>query len=105
MQRDPRQQYINQHLKSIRIKTIKPLFLYEKCCKCSMEYKRERMYECSFQNAFIDQTNYVQGCSHCFESAEDFRKYLEDNDILYTEESLSDTKEWFRKQMGLYPEN
>ena len=95
MKRDPYKEYIKEHIDSISIKKNKPRFSYKRCVKCRMEYKKEEMYKCSW----LDKTymnynkgNYANhnmfGCTNCFSSEGKFIKYLEDNEYLYTEESL-----------------
>ena len=89
MKRDPDRKYIDEHLKSIKITSFKPLFFFTKCCCCGYEYKHEPMFECSFEdNWFEHNHHYVYGCANCFSSANDFRSYLERTGKLYTEETL-----------------
>lgn len=89
MKRDPNRKYIDEHLNSIKIKRITPLFFFTKCCCCGYEYKHEFMFECSFEDSWFEHNrHYIYGCSNCFSSANDFRSYLERNGKLYTEETL-----------------
>lgn len=87
MKRDPKENYVQRHMNSIDVRKIKPFF-YRKCAKCGMEYKRETMYECSFLDDWFEHTNIKSGCTECFSSADDFKKWLQKNNILYTEERL-----------------
>lgn len=64
-------------------KKIRPLSLRCQCEKCHKEYRRELMYRC---NCGIYNNYY--GCAQCFPNKNNFLKWLQDNDILYTEESL-----------------
>lgn len=90
MKRDPRQQYIDEHMSSIRIKKIYPFLFYHQCLKCGMKYIREPMYECSCRDwLFGHNTLYCEGCSNCFGSKNDFKKWLQDKKILYTKEILA----------------
>lgn len=90
MKRDPIEAAANEKLRSIKVKTIKPLVLWTRCCKCGNEFKREEMYQCSFEDFFLAQTHYVCGCGHCFESCDEFVDYLRENHILYSAEELRD---------------
>ena len=47
MKRDPAERYIKQHIASITVKKIRPLFLWYECKKCHKEFRREPMYHCS----------------------------------------------------------
>lgn len=88
MQRNPIQHAKKRYFDNISIKKIKPLLFYTECNKCGMEYKRETMYECQCPlEPRLEITNYVRGCSHCFTSKNDFRDYLENNNIIYTDET------------------
>jgi hypothetical protein len=89
VKRDPKQQYIDEHISSIRVKKIYPFLFYHQCLKCGMEYIREPMYECSYRDWFFEHTSYHEGCSNCFSSENDFKKWLQDKKILYTEETLA----------------
>lgn len=95
MKRDPKQKYIEDHMKTIVVKKCFPLIFYKKCAKCGMEYKKEPMYSCSKQDSLLTHTNYTMGCSHCFNNKEEFKKWAEDNGYLYTEKSLSETWDEF----------
>lgn len=89
MKRDPKQTCIDNYLNSIQIKKIYPLFFWEKCKKCGMEYRREPMYECISEihpNADMLWTHI--GCTHCFNSKDNFKKFLQENDILLSEKEL-----------------
>ncbi|NSK77510.1 hypothetical protein [Blautia massiliensis (ex Durand et al. 2017)] len=83
MKRDSAERYIKEHMDSISVKKIRPLSLRCQCEKCHKEYRRELMYRC---NCGIYNNYY--GCAQCFPNKNNFLKWLQDNDILYTEESL-----------------
>lgn len=83
MKRDSAERYIKEHMDSISVKRIRPLSLRCQCEKCHKEYRRELMYRC---NCGIYNNYY--GCAQCFPNKNNFLKWLQDNDILYTEESL-----------------
>lgn len=83
MKRDPVERYIKKRMDSISVKKIRPLSLRCQCEKCHKEYRRELMYRC---NCGIYNDYY--GCTHCFPNKDNFLKWLQNNDILYTEESL-----------------
>lgn len=83
MKRDSAERYIKEHMDSISVKKIRPLSLRCQCEKCHKEYRRELMYRC---NCGIYNNYY--GCDQCFPNKNNFLKWLQDNDILYTEESL-----------------
>lgn len=87
MKRDPKENYVKRHMNSINVRKIKPIF-YCKCVKCGMEYKRETMYECSFLDDWFEYTVEKTGCTECFSSKYDFLKWLQNKNILYTEEWL-----------------
>ena len=92
MKRDPKQTYIENHMKSISVNKIFPFLFYCKCEKCGMEYIREPMYECSSKDWLLGKYHYVRGCTNCFSNKKVFTEWLQDNDYLYTEEYLS--KKW-----------
>lgn len=89
MRRDPKQHYIDEYMKSVRVKRIFPLLFHYKCNKCGMEYIREPMYEGSELDC-VGEKEYIRGCSHCFYSKDQFRTWAQDNGYLYTEEFLSE---------------
>lgn len=84
MKRDPIEKEKTDYLKSIQIKKIHPRFFYHRCNKCGYEYKNEMMYECSTSDPPFTWTLYHTGCSHCFGTIEDFRKWLEDRKYIRT---------------------
>ena len=43
------------------------------------------MYECQEHSIIFTWSNYYNGCSHCFNSKDEFRKYLEDNGTICVE--------------------
>jgi hypothetical protein len=51
-----------------------------------MQFRKEPMWECSYQyeisRALLDIMAYEQGCIHCFPEMNDFREYLETNNII-----------------------
>lgn len=90
MKRDPEKQYIKEKMESIRVKKIHPRFFYHTCVKCHFEYKKEQMYQCDWDDSLLIRSYTRYGCSHCFNSETEFVKYLQDNGILYTEETLKE---------------
>lgn len=90
MKRDPVEIYIKKRMDSITVNKIKPLFLWHKCPKCNKEFRREPMYCCNCKDDWFDFDCYNEyyGCTHCFSSKDNFVKWLQDNNILYTEDSL-----------------
>lgn len=87
MQRDPKQKWIEDH--EITIRKTFPVLCYTKCIKCKMEYVREFMYEGSQKFINFSITNYVHGCTHCFNSKDEFKKYVVDQEYLHSEDLLS----------------
>lgn len=90
MIRDPKEKYVNDCLNSISIHKFFPILFYYRCDKCGMEYKRELMYECESRDCMTSFVLRNMGCSHCFSSKNDFRKWLEKTGKLYTKEFLED---------------
>ncbi len=88
MKRDSRKVEIQKYLKSIRVKKIKPIFFWEECKKCGLEFRRENIYECIYTSFPFERTSHFYGCTNCFHGEEHFVKWLQDNDFLYTEEKL-----------------
>lgn len=88
MKRDPKEKFVADHLNSISIHEFTPIFFYHHCDKCGMEYKRELMYECDFRDYMSSFVIRRIGCSRCFPSKNDFRKWLEETGKLYTREFL-----------------
>ena len=74
-----------RYFKNLKIRKIFPWFLYHKCIKCGDEFCREPMYECKEHSIIFTWSNYYMGCSHCFISKDEFRKYLEDNGTICVE--------------------
>lgn len=92
MKRDPAEKYINEHMNSISVKKIRPVFLWCQCEKCHKEFRRELIYYCNCKDDWFEYGCYndYYGCTHCFPNKDNFLKWLQDNDILYTEESLKE---------------
>ena len=90
MIRDPKEKFVNDCLNSISIHKFFPILFYYRCDKCGMEYKRELMYECEFRDYMSSFVIRKMGCSRCFPSKNDFRKWLEKTGKLYTKEFLED---------------
>lgn len=86
--RDPAERYIKEHMDSIRVKKIRPLFLWCQCEKCHKEFRRELIYHCSGLRYFLEHYFGYYGCSHCFQDKDEFAKWLQDTERLYTEDSL-----------------
>ena len=86
MKRNPCEVEKIKYYKNIHIKKCFPI-LYTECCKCKMEYKFESMYECSYMSHIIDWIFYKHGCTECFSSKDEFRKYLENTGTLLTEDN------------------
>ena len=90
MKRDPVERYIQDHMNSITVKRINPLFSWCKCEKCHKEFRREPIYDCHCKDDWFTYGIYYDyyGCTNCFSNKDAFVKWLQDNDVLYTEESL-----------------
>ena len=43
------------------------------------------MYECQAHSIIFTWSYYYNGCPHCFNSKDEFRKYLEDNGVICVE--------------------
>lgn len=80
--RNPLEERKKEYFKNLKFHIIHPWLLYYKCVKCGDEFCREPMYKCDVTN-IVPQ--YCTGCTHCFKSKEEFRKYLEDNRMIFTE--------------------
>ena len=90
MRIDLKQEYLKDH--EIKIKR-RFLFFPQRCIKCKMDYVREMMYE-AIQRDRIDYVlpyrfNSVFGCTHCFGTKDELKRYVEDNNYLYSQEVLS----------------
>lgn len=90
MIRDPKEKFVNDCLSSISIHKFFPILFYYSCDKCGMEYKRELMYKCEFEDYMTSFVLHRMGCSRCFSSKNDFRKWLAETGKLYTKEFLED---------------
>ena len=88
MKRDPAERYIKERMDSISVKKIRPLFLWCQCEKCHKEFRRELIYSCSYLDDFWEHYFEYYGCSHCFPEKNEFVKWLQDTERLYTEDSL-----------------
>lgn len=86
--RNPFEEKKKRYFDCLRIKKIHPWLIYHDCIKCGDEFCREPMYECTESQFDFSFNIYYTGCTHCFSSKEDFRKYLEDRGCIYTEENF-----------------
>ena len=86
--RNPLEEMKKKYFKGLKIKKIHPWLTYFDCIKCGDEFCREPMYECSEPDNYFTWHHYYRGCTHCFSSNEDFRKYLEDKGYIHTEENF-----------------
>lgn len=71
-------------MKSIKTRKIHPKFFYHQCKKCGYEYKDETMFECSALDPLFSSTLYYEGCKHCFNDENTFRKWLEETGRIQT---------------------
>lgn len=77
-------------MNSIKIKTFIPRVSWYRCDKCGMEYRGELMYKGIKEDTLYRNENSRIGCSHCFKNSEDFKRWLNDINFLYSEEYLSE---------------
>lgn len=90
MERNPKEKYIKYFMNSIKIKTFIPRGFWYRCDKCGMEYRRELMYKGIKEDTFFRDENSRIGCCHCFKNSEDFKRWLNEINFLYSEEYLSE---------------
>lgn len=90
MKRNPKEKYIKYFMNSIKIKTFIPRVSWYRCDKCEMEYRGELMYKGIKEDTLYRNENSRIGCSHCFKNSEDFKRWLNDINFLYSEEYLSE---------------
>lgn len=91
MERNPKEKYIKHFMNSIKIKTFIPIVFWYRCNKCGMEYKRELIYKgIKEDDTFFGEKASLIGCCHCFKNSEDFKKWLNEINFLYSEEYLSE---------------
>ena len=91
MKRDPINHIKNKYIANINIREMRPLY-FRRCKKCGLEFKYEKMYECSHSPYFI-MTHYEYGCKECFSSKEDFRRYLENKKVLLKDEDFENPRD------------
>lgn len=96
MKRDPNKVEKIRYFKNISFRKCFPI-LYTECCKCKMEYKFESMYECNYINYLVNWYCYKHGCTECFSSEEEFRKFLEDKRYILTENNYEKIMEYIQK--------
>ena len=83
--RNPLEETKKRYFKNLKIRKIHPWLFYYSCIKCGDEFCREPMYECQEHSIIFTWSNYYMGCSHCFNSKDEFRKYLEDSGTICVE--------------------
>ena len=83
--RNPLEETKKRYFQNLKIRKIHPWLLYHKCIKCGDEFCREPMYECQEDSIIFTWSYYYDGCLHCFNSKDEFRKYLEDNGVICVE--------------------
>lgn len=106
MKRNPNIKILNDYLATISIKKIRPRVFYKKCCRCGMEYKREPMYRLSYYPFafFTEHEHTVYGCSHCFDSQEDFVKYAKEQRYIMTDEDRDFVEKYLSTPKHMRPE-
>ena len=91
--RNPLEETKKRYFQNLKIRKIHPWLFYHSCIKCGDEFCRETMYECRSTNIYLYHDNYYRGCTHCFNNKNDFRKYLEDEGKIYTEDNFREDNE------------
>ena len=87
MERNPNAYKKRQYYTNIQYRKIRLLIFWEKCDRCGNEFRRETMYELSEPSVIGFSWDYhKRGCSHCFSSIEDFKKWCEENVLLKPED-------------------
>ena len=86
--RNPLEEMKKKYFRGLKIREFHPWSFYYSCIKCGDEFCREKMYECKEHNIFFTYSNYYRGCTHCFNSKDEFRKYLEDEGKILKEGDL-----------------
>ena len=87
MKRNPKVEFIKDIKKRSKAKKIYPLFFFEKCDKCGMEFKREIMYEYESPYLLFERHKYyIHGCKECYPTFEQFSAEMKDK----TEKDLKD---------------
>lgn len=84
MQRDPNEKVLIKYHKRITYRDFHPLLFWCQCDRCGKEFTREKMYE--FRKPSVVRAKIIlprsydiskYGCTHCFESLEDFENYCQ----------------------------
>lgn len=100
MRRNPMNKAIEEYMQGIKVKKIHPRLTYHRCEMCGYEYKKEPMWEARVPLVIFEgHTRYYIGCQHCFQTRDEFRKYLEERGKIYTEESFKNDR-WLRAMYG-----
>lgn len=81
-----------RYFKNLKFRRIYPWLFYHGCIKCGDEFCREPMYECQEHSIMFTWSKYYRGCTHCFNSKDEFRKYLEDEGMILTEDNFKEFK-------------
>lgn len=88
MKQNPYDVAEKNYMRHIYSKKIRPRFSYCQCYKCRQEYKKEPMFKIEAKSYLFTFYHTYYGCSHCFHTIEDFRKYLESQNKLLTHEDF-----------------
>lgn len=91
--RNPLEEMKKKYFQNLKISKVHPWLFYHSCIKCGDEFCREPIYECIEPSiCFSSERYYYRGCTHCFNSVENFRKYLEDKDKICVENDFVNYK-------------
>lgn len=83
--RDPMEKAKQKYQKEIEEKTFTPRFFWQQCVCCGKEYRKIPMYRVRKGYLSFDASSEYNGCSQCFHSSDEFRKWLEENGYLLSE--------------------
>lgn len=86
--RSPLVEMKKKYFKNLTIREIHPWLFYHKCVKCGDEFCRETMYGCEERSVYFEWWYHYEGCTHCFNSKDEFKKYLEDKGTILTEKDF-----------------
>ncbi len=91
MKRNPREEFVKDIKNRSKVKKIYPLFFYQKCDKCGMEFRRETMYEYETPSLVFENVRcYTRGCTECYPTFSQFENEMKSK----TEKNIATYLDW-----------
>ncbi len=103
IKRDPIDVLEQRYNKNLELKTIKPRFFWHTCDCCSKEFKHTPMYELNKTPLALETNVTYTGCTECFESPQDFKRWLEQKHHILTHDDFVFLKDVLEKKKNKQP--